>query len=705
MRKTVVLSLIVSAALAMSGCKSDNKANSNMNPLFSEFNTPFGVPDFDKIKSQHYMPAFEEAMRIQKEEIDAIANQADAPTFSNTIEAMDATGAMLNRVANVFFNLTSAHTNDELNSISEEVAPKLSMHNDYIYMHEKLFARVQAIWENRSSLNINEEQTQLLEKYYKTFVRNGSLLTAAQKETLSQINQQLSVLTVKFGQNNLAEVNEYQLVVSDESKLTGLPEELRYAAAEAAKAKNMEGKWVFTLHNPSVMPFLQYAQNRELRKEIWEAFKDKGNLNNKNDNKALIAQLVNLRTQKAQMLGYKSYSHYSLEEQMAKNPETAYKLLNELWTASLEVAKKEAKELQQMMNAEGIAGPLMPYDWRYYAEKVRKEKYSLDEQETKPYFSLENVRDGIFMLTNKLFGLTYKKLENVPTYHPDAVAYQVLEANGDHVGVLYMDFHPRASKRGGAWMTSFSDQQMRDGKRIAPVISIVCNFSSPTANAPALLTFDEVETFFHEFGHALHGLLSNVQYNALAGTNVPTDFVELPSQIMENWAGEPEMLNLYAKHYETGNVIPAELIEKMQRSSKYGQGFATVEYLAASLLDLEFHTLTKEFDGDVLKFEQAAVAKMKLMDEIIPRYRSTYFSHIFAGGYASRYYSYIWSGVLDTDAFEAFKETSLFNAEKAASFRKNVLEKGGSADPLELYKRFRGREPVTQPLLRKRGLI
>jgi peptidyl-dipeptidase Dcp len=579
------------------------------------------------------------------------------------------------------------------------------MHNDYIYMHEKLFARVQAIWNNRSSLSLNEIQTQLLEKFYKTFVRNGALLSASQKETLSQINQQLSVLTVKFGQNNLAEVNEYQLVVADESKLAGLPEELRYAAAEAAKAKNLAGKWIFTLNNPSVMPFLQYAQNRELRKELWEAFKDKGNLNNKNDNKTIIAQLVNLRRQKSQMLGYESYSHYSLEEQMAKNPATAYKLLNELWTASLEVAKKEAKELQQMMNAEGIEGPIMPYDWRYYAEKVRKEKYSLDEQEIKPYFSLENVRDGIFTLTNKLFGLTFKKLDNIPTYHPDAVAYQVLEANGDHVGVLYMDFHPRASKRGGAWMTSFSDQQIKDGKRIAPVISIVCNFSSPTANAPALLTFDEVETFFHEFGHALHGLLSNVQYNSLAGTNVPTDFVELPSQIMENWAGEPEMLNLYAKHYESGNVIPAQLIEKMQRSSKYGQGFATVEYLAASLLDLEYHTLTKEFDGDVLKFEQAAVAKMKLIDEIIPRYRSTYFNHIFAGGYASRYYSYIWSGVLDTDAFEAFKETTLFNADKAASFRKNILEKGGSADPMELYKRFRGREPITQPLLRKRGLL
>jgi peptidyl-dipeptidase Dcp len=676
-----------------------------MNPLFEEFDTPYGVPAFDKIKTSHYLPAFEEAMIQQKAEVEAIAYNNEAPTFANTVEELDATGSMLNRVSNIFFNLTSAHTNEELNNISEKIAPILSLHNDFIYMNEKLFARFQSIWRNRDILELDEEQNQLLEKFYKTFTRNGAMLSAEQKAKLSEINQEISLLTVKFGQNNLSEVNEYKLIVDDKSRLAGLPDELLYAAAVEANNNSMEGKWIFTLQNPSVMPFLQYAQNRELRKEIWEAFRNKGNNNNRNDNKEIIAKLVNLRQQKANMLGYQSYSHYSLEEQMSKTPDKAYKLLNELWTPALKVAKNEAADLQKRMQADGITDKLMPYDWRYYAELIRKEKYDLDEQELKPYFSLDGVRNGIFTLTNKLWGLSFKKLNNVPTYHEDVTAWQVLESNGNHVGVLYMDFHPRASKRGGAWMTSFSDQQMKNGMRIAPVISIVCNFSTPTADAPALLTFDEVETFFHEFGHALHGLLSNVRYNSLAGTSVPTDFVELPSQIMENWAAEPQMLQMYANHYNTGEVIPDALIAKMQRSNKYGQGFATVEYLAASFLDLAYHTQTTSFDGDVLAFEQNAAKQMKLIDEIIPRYRSTYFNHIFAGGYASRYYSYIWSGVLDTDAFEAFKETSLFDANTAQSFRKNVLEKGGSADPLVLYKRFRGREPVTHPLLRKRGLL
>lgn len=700
--------LIIACASVIIACNKSDETNLNdntMNPLFKEFDTPFGVPPFNLITAEHYKPAFEEGFKQHKTEIDAIVNNLEKASFENTIVALDRAGQLLNRVSNVFFNLTSAHTNDTLDQIETEIGPLFSKHNDEIYMNSKLFERVNAVWEQKDKLNLNEEQLKLLEKNYKAFVRNGAKLNDADKAKLSDINQELSKLTIKFGQNNLAEVNEFKLVVEDKTQLKGLPDELIYAASEDAKAAGMEGKWVFTLQNPSVIPFLQYADNRELRKKIWTALSNKGNNNDKYDNKEIIKKLVNLRMQKAKLLGYETYAHYVHEEQMSKKTENVYKLLNDLWTPALEVAKAEAKELQEMMNKEGIKGKLQPYDWRYYAEKVRKQKYYMDEQELKPYFSLNAVTDGIFMVCKNLYGITFKELTDLPKYHEDVSTYEVLEKDGSHIGVLYMDFHPRPSKRGGAWMTSYSDQKMVNGKRVAPVISIVCNFSKPTADAPALLTFDEVETYFHEFGHALHGLLSNVNYNQLAGTNVPTDFVELPSQIMENWAAEPAVLKMFAKHYKSGEIIPDALIEKMQKSGKYGQGFATTEYLAASLLDLEYHTIKEELTTNVIDFEKSIMGKLGLIDEIIPRYRSTYFNHIFAGGYSAGYYSYIWSGVLDTDAFEAFKETSLFDQKTAEAFRKNVLEKGGSADPMELYKRFRGKEPSIEPLLRKRGLI
>jgi peptidyl-dipeptidase Dcp len=708
MKNIIKTGLIIACASIIVACsKSDEQSTTDtaMNPFFKEFDTPFGVPPFELIKIDHYKPAFEEGFKQHKAEIETIIAHSEKATFENTIVALDRAGQLLNRVSNVFFNITSANTNDTLDKIETEIAPLFSKHNDDIYMNSKLFERVNAVWEQKDQLGLNEEQNKLLEKNYKAFVRNGAKLNNADKTKLSEINQEISVLTLKFGQNTLAEVNEYKLVVEDKNQLKGLPEELIYAAAEDAKAAGIEGKWVFTLQNPSVMPFLQYAENRELREKIWTALKNKGNNNDKNDNKEIINKLANLRMQKAALLGYQTYAHYVHEEQMSKKPENVYKLLNDLWTPALEVAKAEAKELQEMMNKEGIKGKLQAYDWRYYAEKVRKQKYDLDEQELKPYFSLNAVRDGIFTVCKNLYGITFKELTNLPKYHEEVSIYQVLEKDGSHIGVLYMDFHPRPSKRGGAWMTSYSDQKMVNGKRVAPVISIVCNFSKPTAEAPALLTFDEVETYFHEFGHALHGLLSNVNYNQLAGTNVPTDFVELPSQIMENWAAEPAVLKMFAKHYKTGEVIPDALIEKMQKSGKYGQGFATTEYLAASLLDLEYHTIKEELTINANEFEKSSMSKLGLMDEIIPRYRSTYFNHIFAGGYSAGYYSYIWSGVLDTDAFEAFKETALFDPKTAEAFRKNVLEKGGSADPMELYKRFRGKEPSIEPLLRKRGLI
>ncbi|RZJ99940.1 MAG: M3 family peptidase, partial [Flavobacterium sp.] len=508
-----------------------------------------------------------------------------------------------------------------------------------------------------------------------------------------------SITALKYGQNILAETNKYELVISDKKELSGLPQELINAAAEEAKAKGKDGKWVFTLSNSSVMPFLQYSSNRKLRQEIWNAYQMRANNNDEFDNKETAIKLANLRGEKARLLGYKSHSDYVLEESMAENPQNVNKLLNDLWKPALEIAKLEATDIQKMMDKDKIKDKVQPYDWRFYTEKIRKERFDLDEQELKPYFSLETVTKGVFQVTENLYGLKFKQLNDVPTYHPDATVWEVTEANGTHVGVLYMDFHPRASKRGGAWMTSYRNQKTVNGERIAPVISIVCNFTKPTADAPALLTFDEVSTYFHEFGHALHGLLSNVTYKSLAGTSVSRDFVELPSQIMENWASEPEVLKMYAKHYKTGETIPDALIQKLQKAGTFDQGFATVEYLAASLLDMDYHSQTTSITQDANTFEKNSMKKIGLIDAIIPRYRSTYFQHIFSGGYSSGYYSYIWSGVLDTDAFEAFKTTTLFNQEKAKLFRENILERGGTEDPMILYKRFRGAEPSVEPLL------
>ncbi|WP_407427723.1 M3 family metallopeptidase [Arcticibacter sp.] len=676
-----------------------------MNPFFKEYTTPHQVPPFDRIQNEHFKPAILEGIKQHEAEINAIANRSSKPTFENTIVAMDKSGALLTRVSSVFYNLNSANTNEEIQKTAREISPAMAAHSDNIILNQKLFARVKNLWDNRASLKLNSEQAKLLEKTHKSFIRSGANLSDADKDKLRKINSELSLLSLKFGQNLLAETNNYSLVVDKKEDLAGLPAELISAAAEEAKTKGKKGKWVFTLQNPSVMPFLQYADKRELRKQIWEAYTLRGDQNNEFDNKEVVNSIVNLRREKAQLLGYKDHASYVLEETMAKNPENAYKLLNQLWKPALSVAEREAFDIQKMIDASGEKFKLAPYDWRYYAEKVRKDRFDLDEQELKPYFSLEKVREGVFTVTRKLYGLQFKEITNVPKYHEEVAAYEVTEANGKLVGVLYTDFFPRASKRGGAWMTSYSSQKMEKGKRIAPVISIVCNFSKPTGDAPALLTFDEVTTFFHEFGHALHGLLSNVNYESLAGTAVSRDFVELPSQIMENWAAEPEVLKMFAKHYKTNEVIPDALIDKLQNAGTFDQGFATTEYLAASLLDLDYHTQTNELKDNIGAFEAASMKKVGLSDEIIPRYKSTYFSHIFAGGYSAGYYSYIWSGVLDTDAFSAFKETGdLFNQEKAMSFRKNVLEKGGTEDPMVLYKRFRGAEPGIKALLKKRGL-
>ncbi len=705
-----ILSVSVIAVGLLSACgteENDHKTTpkEKMNPFFVEkYDTPFEVPPFDLISEAHYLPAFREGIKRQKDEIQTIVNNEEAPTFENTLLALENSGEILSRVSSVFYNISSANTNDEIQAIAEEISPELSAHRDDIALNEKLFARIQTLWENKATLNLNSQQTKVLENQYKSFVRGGANLPEDKKGRLREINEKISLLTLKFGQNQLAETNDFQLVIDQKSDLSGLSDDLIETAAREAGAAGMEGKWLFTLHNPSVMPFLQYADNRNLRKQIWEAYQMRGNNNNENDNKEVLRELVELRAEKALLLGYENHAAYKLEESMAGTPDEVYALLNRLWEPALEKAKKEAKDLQAKISEGGESFNLEPYDWRYYTEKIRKERYEINEEEIREYFSLDNVRDGIFDLCDRLYGLQFVKLDNVPVYHSEVVAYEVKEKNGQHVGVLYMDFHPRTSKRGGAWMTSYRSQSVENGQRKAPVISIVCNFTKPTANKPSLLTFDEVETFFHEFGHALHGLLSDVQYKSLAGTNVYTDFVELPSQVMENWAGDPEFMKEYAKHYKTGEVIPDALIEKLQRSGTFDQGFATTEYLAASLLDMHYHTTSGKLEGDINTIEREAMNKIGLIGEIIPRYRSTYFSHIFAGGYSAGYYSYIWSGVLDTDAYQAFKETSLFDQATAKAFRENILEKGGSEDPMELYVKFRGAKPGIEPLLKKRGL-
>jgi peptidyl-dipeptidase Dcp len=700
--KSIFLLLVIGNLLTIEA--QEKKENTTMNPFFQVYDTPYNVPPFDKIKNEHFKPAILEGIKKQEQEINIISNNPEAPTFENTILAMENSGELLSNVNVVFSNLNSANTNKEIQTTAKETSSNLSAHRDNIYLNDILFARVKTLWNKKESLGLNLEQAKILDNSYKDFVRSGANLSNSDKEVLRKINEELSLTSLNYGQNILAETNKYELVIDAKKDLAGLPQGLIDAAAATAKSKGKEGKWVFTLSNSSVMPFLQYSVNRELRKQIWNAYQTRGNHDDELDNKKNAVRLANLRGQKARLLGYKTHANYVLEESMAKTPENVNKLLNDLWKPALEIAKTEASDIQKIMAKEGIKDAVQPYDWRYYTEKIRKERFDLDEEELRPYFSLENVRKGVFQVTKNLYGIQFKELNGVPKYHEDVSVWEVTEADGTHIGVIYMDFHPRDSKRGGAWMTSYRTQKTVDGKRLAPIISIVCNFTKPTENAPALLNFDEVTTFFHEFGHALHGLLSNVTYKSLAGTNVPRDFVELPSQIMENWAAESDVLKMYAKHYKTGEVIPETLVHKLKKAGTFDQGFATTEYLAASLLDLEYHSQTKDITLDANAFEKEAMAKIGLIESIIPRYRSTYFSHIFSGGYSSGYYSYIWSGVLDTDAFEVFKTTSLFNPEKAKLFRTNILEKGGTEDPMVLYKRFRGAEPSIEPLLRKRGL-
>lgn len=702
MKKKRLLPFFLILATAFVGC--EQKKQMTDNPLLLTYDTPFNVPPFDKIKDEHFKPAFEEALKVHNLEIDTIINNTEDPSFNNTILALENAGKLLTNVSSVFSNLNSANSNDSLKAIAKELAPVLSAHQDEISLNAKLFDRVKAVWSKKATLGLDVEDNKLLEETYKSFVRSGANLKDADKEKLKKINSELSSLTVQFGQNLMTESKAFELVVDSASQLEGLPEALKSAAADEAKIKGKEGKWVFTLQNPSIMPFLQYAKNRELRKQIWEAYQTQGNHDDATDNKEILRKMANLRLSKAKLLGYPSHAAFVLEESMAQNPANVYALLNKLWAPALTKAKGEAADIDKEIKEEGGNFEVAPYDWRYYTEIIRQKRFALNEEEIKPYFSLPTVREGAFAVANKLYGLTFVALNNVPVYQKDVEVYEVKDKDGSHLGLLYADFFPRESKRSGAWMTSFRSQSKTEGKRNAPVISIVCNFTKPVGDEPALLTFDEATTLFHEFGHALHGLLSNVKYRSLAGTSVSRDFVELPSQVMENWAADPQVLKEYAKHYKTKEAIPDSLIAKMEKAETFDQGFATVEYLAASLLDMNYHAATSPITGNINDFEKGAMKKIGLIDAIIPRYRSTYFQHIFAGGYSAGYYAYIWSEVLDSDAFAAFKEKSLYDQPTADSFRRNILEKGGTGDAAQMYKTFRGADPDPKYLLIKRGL-
>ncbi len=701
--------LITFGCMALLACNNSQKSGPTTGEpgsiFFTEFDTPFGTPPFDRIVFADYRPAFLAGMKEQTAEIEAIANNTEAPTFENTIVAMDNSGRLLSRVSRVFYGLKSSETNDSIQALAGELSPLLSEHNDNIYLNEKLFNRIKTIHDDTTGLNLTTEQYRLMDEYYKSFVRSGIMLEETEKERLREINKQLSALTLKFGNNLLKETNNYQLVIDNEADLAGLPEGVIAAAANAAKAAGEEGKWVFGLQKPSWLPFLQYSQKRELREKLYKAMYMRGDNDNENEKKKIINDIVNLRIEKAQLLGYDTHADFVLEENMAKTPENVYKLLNEVWAYALAQAKKEAAELQKLIDAEGGNFQLASWDWWYYAEKLRQQKYALNEEELKPYFKMENVREGVFTVANKLYGLNFKKLDNIPVYHPEVEVYEVTDADGSHLAIFYTDYFPRPGKNAGAWMSSFRGQQVLDGKNIRPLVYNVGNFTRPTETTPSLLTLDEVETVFHEFGHALHGMLSNVTYAGLSGTSVPRDFVELPSQIMEHWAFQPEVLKLYARHYQTGEVIPDELIAKIDAASKFNMGFNTTEFVAAALLDMDYHTQREIKERNVREFEKQSMAKIGLIDEIIPRYRSTYFSHIFSGGYSAGYYAYLWSEVLDADAFQAFAEKGIFDQETARLFREYVLSKGNTEDPMELYKKFRGAEPDPVYLLKNRGFI
>lgn len=703
--KKPLLILFVSGIVLFSCTSQKKETTANMeNPFFMEWTTTFGVPPFDEIKVEHFVPAITEGINQQQAEIDAIVANAEAPNFENTILALDKSGQLLDKVQGVFGPLNSANTNDEMQAVAREVTPLLTKHRDAISMNPDLFKKVKTVYDKRTESGLDDQQQRVVEKIYQDFERNGANLSAEDQEKLKAINTELSSLSLKYGENLLAETNKnFKLVVDKESDLAGLSADVIARAALDAQKTGDSGKWVFTLAKPSMLPFLTYAQNRGLREKLYRGYFMRGDNDNDFDNKEIIKKMVKLRDDRAKLLGFSKYAEYQISTNMAETPQAVYDFLLKIWDPALKMAKQDVKEMQAIINKEGGNFKLASWDWWYYNEKLKMQKFSLDENEVKPYFSLENTKAGVFYVVEKLYGLKFIKRDDLPTYHAEAEAYEVQEADGSFLGVLYMDFHPRDGKRVGAWSTSFRSATYRNGERIPTIGSIVMNFTRPAGDTPALLSFDEVTTFFHEFGHALHGLFADGLYDRTA-RSVPRDFVELPSQIMENWAAEPEVMKVYAKHYQTGEAIPDALIEKLEKSGTFNQGFITGEYVAASLLDMDYHTPTNPEIADVNAFEKTSMDEIGLIAEFIPRYRSTYFSHIFSGGYSAGYYVYLWAAVLDSDAFNAFKESGdLFNPELAAKFRE-LLAKSGAAEGMEVYRNFRGKDPSIEPLLEKRGL-
>ncbi|WP_455609732.1 M3 family metallopeptidase [Bacteroides rodentium] len=676
------------------------------NPFLEAYNTPHNTIPFDRIRVEHYEPAIREGMRLHNKEVDAIVSNTQAPTFSNTIVALENSGALLQQATTVFGNMMSANTSDEMQELAKVLMPLLDKHSNNIRLNEKLFARIKTVYDNRDNEGLDSEQMQLLTDTYRSFARNGVNLQGEEKEKYRQLSQKLSVLSLQFDENNLKEMNGYELHITDTAQLAGLPESAVDAAAEAAREKGEKG-WLFTLHAPSYSPFMTYADNRDLRKELYMAYNTLCSKENATDNRDIVKQIANTRIEVAQLLGYKNHAAYQLEERMAENSEAVYHLLQQLIDAYMPAARQELEEVQALARQkEGNDFKLMPWDWSYYSHKLKDQKYSIDDELLRPYFELENVKKGVFGLATKLYGITFKKNTDIPVYHKDVEAFEVFDKDGAFLAVLYTDFHPRASKQSGAWMTEFKGQWIDDatGENSRPHVSIVMNFTKPTQDKPALLTFDEVETFLHEFGHALHGMFANSHYQSLSGTNVYRDFVELPSQIMENFAIEKEFLHTFARHYQTGELIPDELVQRIVDSSNFNAAYACMRQVSFGLLDMAWHTLETPFEGDVKAYEHHAWEAAQVLPQVDECAMSTHFGHIFAGGYSAGYYSYKWAEVLDADAFSLFKQTGIFNPETAASFRENILSKGGTEHPMTLYKRFRGQEPTIDALLIRNGI-
>ena len=680
------------------------------NPFYKNYKTQFEIPPFSEIEEKHFMPAYFKGMEEHNNEIEQIIQNTEKPSFENVIIAMERSGELLDKVNAVFFNLSGSATNEKLQEIEKEISPKLSQHYDSISLNPYIFKKVSLLWEDVDNLNLSKEERKILEETYKRFIRSGALLKGLDKDRYADINQEISKLSVQFSQNLLAETNNFEIILSRDD-LKGLPEDIVNLAKEEAdnkfkktSDKKYANKYIFTSHRSSMYPFLTYSERRDLREKLYTGYIMRGDNDNEYDNKNITSKIASLRVEKANILGFETHAHYVLDNTMAKTPEAVYELLNQLWEPALSRAKNELQELQKFVNEEGQNFKIASWDWWYYSEKVRKDKYNIDEEELKNFFTLDNTIDGIFKTANKLFGLTFEEKFDIELYHPDARVWQVKDKNGSHLGLYIGDYYTRSSKRGGAWMSTFKDQSNFDGRE-RPIVINVCNFPPPSKDKPSLLSFEHVTTLFHEFGHGLHGLLTNTHYRSLSGTSVSRDFVEFPSQVLEHWASEPELLKSYAKHYKTGEVISDELIDKMKNASKFNQGFANTEYLAATYLDMDWHSLVSTDIQDTNDFERKSLEKIGLIDEIVSRYRTTYFQHIFTSSYSAGYYSYIWAAVLDSDAFAAFKESGdIYNQDLANKYREYILEKGGTENPMELYQKFRGSNPNIGPLLEDRGL-